>query len=294
MAQSTNRLTLTRDAARGLGCWVQATVDTNYGVSPGTTLSLGNMANYTFDDQKFQFAYVRRADGKWRLITSTTIISNGDVTLASAFPDGTGLQANDTVDIFMVLDPDNWTWCVQEGIKDEYRKVSVMIPLEEAVSSGEGLEYDLSAAASWLQHRGQIIRMRYRNSETRLEEDISVIYVVENDYSLTLKIPQKPAQFDQIRIEAKRYYESLDADTDEVTLPSALAKARIRKTALEQIFQTLGPGAKQYWGQAMVLAERNLYTQEARWKQNEAEYRDYTVEDEPYFQDPAAYHEWGW
>lgn len=288
MAVTTTRKTLRQEVARSLGCMITTQVDTNY-TAPSTTLSLGALVNFAQDNQKFQYWYVQRADGAWRLITSTTIGSNGDVALASTFADGTGLQSGDNVDLYMVLDPDAWNFCIDEGLKDEFRKVSTLIPLESGVN-----EYDLSAAIPWLQLRGQLIRMRYRNSETHNEEDIPVLYTIENDYGLTLKIPYVPSAFDQIRVEAKRYYEALAADTDTVTLPSGLAKARIRYRALQQIFQTVGPGAKQYWGQAMVLAERDLHFQEERWKQNEAQYRDWSVEDEPLFADPEGAHSWSW
>lgn len=283
MAITTTRQTLADEVAKSLGCWISTTVGTAY--TSGTLLNLPNLKNHALDDQRFQYAYVRRADGLWRLIVDTSLTTTGDATLAEAFPDAVGLGAGATVGIYLVLDPAIWLWCVDQGLQEEFRKTSFLVTL-----ISDTTEYDLSSTAPWLQLKGQVIRMRYRDSTTNLEEDLSVVYLIENDYSLTLKIPVMPSQYDQIRIEAKKYY----TDTDAVTLPPPLAKTRIRLSALEQIFVTLGPGAKQYWGQQMVLTSRRLYEEEARWKPQYAEYREPQTDDQLWGGDDVPFSGWDW
>lgn len=206
---------------------------------------------------------------QFRLITTTGLPGASTVTLQRAFSTLTALPAGELLDFYLILSPDEWNNAANIAIQDKFFKDRVSIPLVAGQT-----EYSTAGIASWLQTKGQIIRARFRNTATAgapIETEVAATYIQETAYAITFIFPSL-SFFDiantTIEVDARRYFVALTTDGTTVTLPYRLCVAAVKHEALKLIFQKLGPAAKRIYGQAMVLAERDLTEAEARWLDN--------------------------
>ena len=222
---------------------------------------------------------------QYRIITSTGLPAALTITLQRAFQGvpTSNLLAGTELEFFLILSPIEWDDATNSAVQSKFYKDRISIPLV----SGQK-QYDQTDAAKtyyspWFQSRGQFIRGRYRDSSTAtapFEDEIAALWFTEVAYGVKLIFPNLPSSVTNItaEIEARHYYSALTSDADTVTLPERLAVSAIKDEALKLIFQKLGPAAKKIYGMAMVLTERELAEQEARWLDNSAR-RDYSDEE---------------
>lgn len=288
MAIAISKKTLREDAAKSLGLYHEVTLDTNTS-SPHTQVSVPDLQDKAVDDERFQWSWLWRSASEWRLIASTDV-ANATITVVRAF-DGQ-VDNGTTLAVYGLLSPDDWDVAINNAMQDKFYKDRITVPLVSG-------QKEYTPNASWLQMREQIIRMRWRDessgSTKPVEGEVAVAFPVEANHAVTIIVPSQPtdATNTSLIIEARHYIGKLSDDTDQITLPGNLAQAAVKHEALKSIFQKMGPQARKFYAQQMVLTERDLAEQENRWLPTTS-HRDWSDEDEPIGGDPTAGPEWGW
>ncbi len=292
MAQTSTKKELRVGSAKSLGLYAEVTANTNATNGTGTwdIVTCPDLKDKAIDNERFQESFLWRQEDEWRLIGSTDV-PNATITVTRGFDDN---NVNDvTFAIYGILSLDDWDTVIDEALQDKFHKDRITIPLVAGQK-----EYSMPSGAEWLQTKGQIIRMRWRDessgSTKPVEDEVSTAYPVEADHVLKIVVPSQPSGSNvSLIIEARHYFDKLTADANTVSLPGRLAEAAVKHEALKLIFQKMGPGAKRVFGQQMVLTERELQGQEARWLDTDA-HRDWSDEDEPFGGDPEGAFDWGW
>ena len=261
--------------------------------SSDTVIVAATLKDKTIDDSKFRHVYIARdaALGTWRLVTSTTAATDGKLTVSRAFASGE-VDTNDDLHLFKVLDPDEWMIAANNGLRDKYLKSRFYIPFAD-----EQDEYNLTVAAPWLTTDEQILRFRLRDERNNriTEADLPVRYLYNNEANVILQIPKVyAAQGMGIVIEARRYYSKVTDWTEQIRMTHPrLLRAAIKHEALKLIFTTLGQQARGYWGQQMLLTERELAEQEAKFMSTTVK-RDWATEEVRSTGDSQALAGWRW
>jgi len=276
-------------AAKSLGLYVEVTANTN-AANSNTLITCPDLKDKAIDNERFQDSFIWRKEGEWRLIASDGVdVPNATITVARAWSNNN--VNNVTFGIYGILSLDDWDTVIDEAMQDKFYKDRVTIPLVSG-------QKEYTPNASWLQTKGQIIRMRWRDESSGatkpIEGEVAVAYVVDVDHGIKVIVPSQPSESNtSLIIEARHYFGKMAADNAIVTLPGRLAEIAVKHEALKLIFQKMGPGAKRVFGQQMVLTERELQSQEARWLDTDA-HRDWSDEDEPFGGDPEGAFDWGW
>ena len=276
-------------AAKSLGLYVEVTANTN-AANSNTLITCPDLKDKAIDNERFQDSFIWRKEGEWRLIASDGVdVPNATITVARAWSNNN--VNNVTFGIYGILSLDDWDTVIDEAMQDKFYKDRVTIPLVSG-------QKEYTPNASWLQTKGQIIRMRWRDESSGatkpIEGEVAVAYVVDVDHGIKVIVPSQPSESNtSLIIEARHYFGKMAADNAIVTLPGRLAEIAVKHEALKLIFQKMGPGAKRVFGQQMVLTERELQSQEARWLDTDA-HRDWSDEDEPFGGDPEGSFDWAW
>ena len=289
MAQTSTKAELRVGGAKSLGLYAEVTANANATVS-NTKFTAPDLADKAVDNERFQDSFIWRKEDEWRRIESADV-PNVTITVARGWDDDNVNGV--TFAIYGILDLDEWDTVIDDGLQDKFHKDRITIPLV----SGQK-EYSMPSGAEWLQTKGQIIRMRWRDESSGatkpVEDEVSIAYPVEADHVLKIVVPSQPSGTNvSLIIEARHYFDKLTSDSNTVSLPGRLAEAAVKHEALKLIFQKMGPGAKRVFGQQMVLTERELQGQEARWLDTDA-HRDWSDEDEPFGGDPEGAFDWSW
>ncbi len=280
------------EAADDLACHV-AFAPTDDAEIADTVIVALTLQDKAVDDQKFRHHYIARdADlDTFRLVKSTTVSTDGKLTVTRAFPTGE-VDTGEALHLFKVLDPTEWSLAANNGLRDKYLKSRFYIPFAE-----EQDEYNLTAQAPWLRSSEQILRIRRRDErDNRITEaEMPVRYVYDNEANVSLIIPKVDAAEGMgLEIEARRYYEKVTAFGTTVRMThDRLIRAAIKHEALKLIFTTLGQQARAYWGQQMLLTERDLVEQEAKF-QSVSVKRDWATEEVRSTGDRQALAGWRW
>ena len=289
MSIDTTKEELRVGAAKSLGLYVEVTANAN-ATNSNTKFTAPDLADKAIDNERFQDSFIWRKEGEWRLVGSAGVdVPNAAITVARAWSDNN--VNNVTFGIYGILSLDDWDTAIDEGIQDKFYKDRITIPLVDGQK-----EYTPNAA--WLQTKGQIIRMRWRDESSGatkpVEGEVAVAYVVDVDHGIKVIVPSQPSSSNtSLIIEARHYFGKLAADNAVVTLPGRLAEIAVKHEALKLIFQKMGPQAKRHFGQQMILTERELQGQEARWLDTDA-HGDWSDEDEPFGGDPEGSFDWAW
>lgn len=299
MADTLTFKQLVIEVADDLGCHVQKVTS---GASSQTTeaddtVPIASLRDLAIDDLKYRYWYLALDSdlSTFRLVKSTGLPTNGNLVMTRGFASAVG--SGSTVHAFMVLDPDNWKLACNNGLRDKYIEARFAVPF-----AADRSEYNLTEAAPWLKTAGQILRMRLRDENSGhlmpLEYELPVVRPFDDYGSVKLQLPKAYAQSNAMNksmvISARRYYDKLTSDSDVIQIvASRLIRSACKFEALKLIFSTLGPAARQKWGQQMVLAEKELAEEEARWMPTTVK-RDWQTEDERGSGDPEAAHGWAW
>lgn len=282
------------DAAEDLGCHLlrftsNASSNSNvYGAH--SILEIMSLKDKTIDNQKFRHHYVALDSdlSTWRTVKSTTVADDGLLQLTRGF--AAQVNNNTSVHIFQVLDPEEWMNAGNNGLQDKWVPSRFYVPFAD----GEP-EYNLTAVAPWLRSEGQILRIRERDERDGrvTETEMPVTYVQSDEGTITLLIPKVYAREGRgLLIEARRYYSRVTDWSATINLVSdRLVRASVKHEALKLIFLTLGQQARGYFGQAMVLAEKELAEQEARWQATVVK-RDWQTEETR--SSGGSTHDWAW
>ena len=152
-------------------------------------------------------------------------------------------------------------------------------------------EYVLPA---WIMDKGQIVRMRWRHDDTGQESEVASADVFQDEYTMTLKLPQNPPTNQSIIIEARHYYAELTSDASSLIGPQKLIETACKFEALRIIFDKMGPAAKRFYAQTWMATKDELAGQEKRWLNTDTA-RDWNEEEDSLSHDDgllAAYSEW--
>ncbi len=280
------------EAADDLGCHVALTTTAD-SEDAETTAVIAALADQTVDDSKFRHQYLALDEDLdvWRLIISNTASTDGKVTVSRAWA-ANQFDNNIACHVFKVLSPTEWMLAANNGLRDKYLKARFYIPFDDQVD-----EYNLTIAAPWMKSSEQILRIRIRDERDNrvTEAEMPVRYIYDNEGSVVMQIPKVYAAVGMgILIEARRYYDKIDAWADQVLMThSKLIRAAVKHEALKLIFATLGQQARGYFGQQMLLTERELVEQEARFQSTTVK-RDWATEEVRSTGDRQALAGWRW
>jgi len=281
------------EAADDLGCHLALTTTADSS-GTGTIVTIAALQDQTVDDSKFRHQYLAVDSNldEWRLIISNTASTDGVVTVSRGFTTPTDVDNAKPVHIFKVLSPTEWMLAANNGLRDKYLKARFYIPFDDQVD-----EYNLTIAAPWMKSSEQILRIRIRDERDNrvTEAEMPVRYIYDNEGSVVMQIPKVYAAVGMgILIEARRYYDKIDAWADQVLMThSKLIRAAVKHEALKLIFATLGQQARGYFGQQMLLTERELVEQEARFQSTTVK-RDWATEEVRSTGDRQALAGWRW
>lgn len=269
-AITTTRADVRKKAAKALGLYYSLT-GTATSTGGNTVIPAAGIKDIAVDDEKFQFAWLRCVDqSEVRLVISTDV-SAGTITVQRGF---TGDTNGDVLELYLVLSFDEMNDAINDAVEDKF-----YIDRDVVTLVAEQTEYTLS---NWIKDKGQIIRIRKRDvasgaTEPR-EQEVPSVYPYDDSGEVKLVIPPL-FEVENITyvVEARRYQTALTDDTTTVTIPERLLVAAAKWEMLKKVFQKMGPAAKRIFGQAMVLAERELAEQEQRHLPVDAR-RDYQSE----------------
>lgn len=258
----------------------------------GTTVTTVDLAKFTTDDQRFRFAFISTDSGtaytETQLVVSTDVSANTLVTQAAFAAEPTN------ADLFLVLSPDEWLTALNDYVQSLYYIDWAKITLTAGTH-----EYDLTATADWLTNKEQIISLRYRNTATSLdpiEASVPSVFIREDEDVLTANLHVFPNDVSNtaLWVEARHYNTAeITAWATGVKAQDKLVVAGVKHAALKLIYNKLGPQAKRNYGQAMVLAERDMLTQEHRF-QNHTTHKDWQSEEDLQMGNVDGQISWGW
>lgn len=289
MALTIDRVTIRESAAKSLGLLHSFTCNTNT-VSPHSSIICPTILDLAIDNERFQYAYLWKSAGEWRQVDTVDRV-NATFVLSRGF--AAQVNVNAVLKAYGTLTPDDWDEACDEGLEDKFYLDRVGITLV-----ADQREYNISNSANWIQTQGQIGRMRFRylgdGSTKPQEQDLPVAYAFDTDHVVKVIVPaQADVANTTLQVEARHYYKApFTNDASTITLPSRLAIAAVRYAALKKIFQRLGVKAKQIFGQSMVLCEKELAEEEARWMPRSAQ-RDWQSEEDPLVGNHEAV-SWAW
>lgn len=198
------------------------------------------------------------------------------VLLSRAFDDDYEVQADDPAVIYHVLNPDEWNDAVNEALIKLYFFQRIEIDIDDFVGSETPLTdaddlpqiFDLHSDAidaTWLQTKGMVVDVRYRELTTGREVPIPRWRILENANTLKLQLidPVWAAENYSIIVEAQRYYPRLNEDDWGTTCPTQLWQAAVEVSAYHKIIKKHGARYKAQFSQDLAIAERNLYQMRA-------------------------------
>ena len=281
------------EAADDLACHLALTTTADSATS-ATIITIGALEDQTIDDSKFRHHYLAVDSDldKWRLVVSASASTDGKLTLSRGSTTAADVDNTQALHLFKVLNPTEWMLAANNGLRDKYLKTRLNIPF-----ATEQDEYNLTATAPWLKTDEQILRFRIRDERDNrvTEAEMPVRYIYDNEGSVVMQIPKVYAAVGMgILIEARRYYDKSTNWSDQILMThSKLIRAAVKHEALKLIFATLGQQARGYFGQQMLLTERELVEQEARFQSTTVK-RDWATEEVRSTGDRQALAGWRW
>lgn len=254
---------IARKAAKQLGI-----LKTLTGVTAGAkpVYACPTLSSFAVDDQAFVHWFAINDTGdNWQ---QTKIVVDTDVSAGTLTTDANFTSDPNTLDLVQYLRRSDWLDCLNEALPRLYYKARASVTL----AAGDS-EYNVSANNTWLTRENQILAVRFRNTADAtnpIEGAVAEVRFFETDGALTMRLPGfLPADIDNttVVIEARHYHSELTSPTNNiVALPADLVVAEVKWEALKKIFIRLGPTAKKMYGQAMVLAERDVTELEAKFQ----------------------------
>lgn len=281
---ATTPIAVIKQAAADLGLYFS--LGSASGTNPYTVNGVKQVAA---NDERFRWAYLAStADiSDWQLVSATSV-SGGTITTQA------NMTSNAAFSAFFVLSPSDWLDATNAALVRLFYHDLATVTLV----SGQ-TEYNVSSAATWLTRKAQVIRSRWRDTATSgapIEAEVPAVYYREDDEVVTAQVVSGlPADIANttLIIEGRHYHAGgLTAYTTSVPFPLALMIPEVKWEALKKVFVRLGPDAKRNFGQAMVLAEKDVAEAEGRFLDRTVR-RDWSDEIDPRAgeQDQVA---WGW
>ena len=201
--------------------------------------------------------------GEWRRITAVnTDVSPAQLYVNRAFD--TAPSASTVAQIYSLLNPDQWNEAINEALTVLYFKDRETIPITTSEDSNGNTvtdsEYDLPG---WIQYKGMLTGVKYRNRSTGYEENVPQYRIIEQITGLKLKLVGtvwSATTYDVI-VEGHRYHSRLDDDNYGTTCPQALWQAAVHVAALHKVTNMYGARFKAQFAQDLAIAERELMKQ---------------------------------
>lgn len=231
-----------------------------------TLLNVPDLTDVVEDSDRLVDSYVEWLDdftdsanpvSYWRRITATaTTVTPPQISINRAFDDVAPPEGTRLV-LYSLLNPTEWNDAIDEALTRLYFVERETVALDD---DNTEQEYTMS---SWLQFKGQMINVLYRNTVTGVETAVPRFRLIEDRNALTLKLldPQWPSSTYSLIVEANRFYSRLNADDWGTTCPSPLWQAAIKVAALHKIFSKYGVRFKAQFQQDLAIAEKELMKQ---------------------------------
>lgn len=242
-------------------------------------LELTKLADLTPDPERIRDSFIFHPNGtnytNWRRILKFNFPASQKVSVTRAFDPVP--VANEPVQVYFMLDIDEWNRCIDEALKDLFFVDRTAITW---VNSPETREY---ALPSWIQYQGQVlyVRNRYTATGKETEEGLGSYSLIEDANAVTLKLPHAAPDTNTYQgvVAANHPYSALANDASTTTCPYPLLKANVKVHVLHKIFTKFGQTVKKNYGQAIMIAEKDLADAKAKWMPPLVA-RDYILEDE--------------
>lgn len=236
-----------------------------------TLLTAASLDDISEDDERFVDSFLTyNTDGDvvgdmqnlhWRRVT----VWNRDLSqlaINRSFDDSLTPDLPISGSIYTVLNPTEWNEAINEALVALYFEERVAIDLVDE-DTNPTHEYDLSSVtigASWIQYKGMIVDVYYRNLTTGREYPVPRYKLQENRNAVTLRIVDKQwsSTTYELIVVAKRYYPRLNEDDWGTTCPTPLWQAAVEVSAIHKIMKKVGQRLKPNYAQELAIAERSL------------------------------------
>lgn len=265
--------------------YVDVTAITPDAMAQNTLLTIPRLTDISEDVERMQDSYIAlNTDGDvigdsqlmfWRRIRAYNRDTD-QVSISRPFDDDIVLEADTPAVIYNVLNPDEWNEAINEAMIKLYFHQRIEISIDDFVGSETPLTtaddkrqlFDLHSAAidaTWLQTKGMIVDLRYRERATGREVPIPRWRIQENANTLVLQLidPVWATENFTIIVEAQRYYPRLNEDDWGTTCPTQLWQAAVEVSAYHKIIKKFGARFKAQFSQDLAIAERELYQMRA-------------------------------
>ena len=267
MAETTTRKTIREAAARHLGLLIEALV-TSVSAEGNDRIVVDKLADITPDAERMRDSWVYHPNGtnetNWRRIQKYDYPNSREVLVSRDFnPVPT---ATDPIQIYMMLDPDEWNALINQALQRLYFVDRIAVPI-----IADEKEYALSAAGEiWLQSSGQIHSIKFRRTAEaglETEQEVSAYSIQEDTNVLTIKLHSPPPSATQYQmiIVGRRNYAAISTDAATTTCPYPLLLRAVVVAAVHKIFEKYGANIKRLYGSTSIIEERELEKEKARW-----------------------------
>lgn len=230
---------------------------------PETTLTIPNVGDIFADNERLEDAYIAILFGateieQFRRITAMNV-TTGQTVINRAFD--TDIDGPQAATIYTMLTPDEWNEAVNEALIKLYFHERVEVTLRTSTLSDPGTEYDLGADpidAPWIQHKGMIVDVRYRNITTGEEQSVPRLRFDESRNNVKIHLLDKPWDKNtySMIVEARRFYPRLNQDDWGTTCPTPLWQAAVEVSAIHKMIKKFGSRLKANYAQDLAIAER--------------------------------------
>jgi hypothetical protein len=219
-----------------------------------TLYDVPELPDITGDEERIADWYLMLDDGsatpEWRRVTSASL-SASQLSISRAF--AAAPVAGEAAVLYGLLNPDEWNEAINEALTTLYFPDRHEITLVE-----DEREY---ALPTWVQTRGQVIGVRYRNLTTAREEPVPRFRIHESMSDgvklVLMDDPWSPSSYSLI-LEASRWHSRLDEDDWGTTCPQQLWQAAVEVSALHKVMKKYGQRFKAQFAQDLAIAEREL------------------------------------
>lgn len=281
--------------------FVDITAITPDAMGENTLLTIPRLNDISEDVERMQDSYITlNTDGDeigdnelmfWRRIRAYNR-DTGQVSISREFDDDIVLEADTPAVIYHVMNPDEWDDAINEALIKLYFHQRIEISIDDFLGSETPLVttddfpqiFDLHSDAidaTWLQTKGMIVDIRYRELSTGREVPIPRWRVLEDANTLKIQLidPVWASENFSIVLEAQRFYPRLNEDDWGTTCPTQLWQAAVEVSAYHKIIKKHGARYKAQFSQDLAIAERELYQMRAEILPK-LKSREYVLEEE--------------
>jgi len=256
MAETATRKVVREACADTLGLLLQVTVDAKIDTD---TYTINALADVSPDPERMRDSFLYSpVELEFRRILNFGYPTTNNVDISRAYTHDLG--AATAAQIYFMLTPAEWDSVINEVLPEFY-----YIDRLTVVPIAGTTEYSL-ATATWLQTKGQVLNVFFEHKTTKIPEAVGSYEFTEaaNVLKLILHVYPPSADTYNLVVEARHNYGTLATDVATTTCPRDLWFNAVQVGGLHRIFKKYGTNIKRLFGQAVMIAERDLAAAKAR------------------------------